>query len=246
MGTSRRYQSKVLLGGRRTALKGLVIGLWGMGLAPPGTTLAQQNLDRAALETPGTTSAPVWRTGPPSFAERTLEPGTLRRMRSGGFVLYLRHGETQNDRVDQVPVDIKNCATQRVLSDEGRATARRVGAAIARARIPITTLVSSPMCRTIETAQLAFGRMPETDSLLMYSAQLTSQQKLPRVDALREWLSRPPPPGANVVLVAHGPNLMDLIGYFPKEGVLVVFEPKGSSFTYLGSVAPAQWPQLVP
>ncbi len=239
-------QLKFRVGSRRGAVRALLMGLWAMGLAPAQTALAQPGADRSEPEPSGAPSNPIWRANPKDFQEKPLSSDTLRRLRSGGFVLYLRHGETQNDRVDQLPVDLKNCATQRLLSDEGRATARRVGAAIARARIPVTTLVSSPMCRTVETAQLAFGRRPETDSLLMYTAQLSSQQKLPRVDALRDWLSRPPAVGANVVLVAHGPNLMDLMGYFPKEGVLSVFEPQGSSFTYLGSVAPSQWALLVP
>ena len=181
----------------------------------------------------------------PLFQERPIDAAALAALRSGGFVLYLRHGGTQNDRADQIPVDLDDCETQRGLSDAGRATARLVGAAIQRARIPFGAVYASPFCRTRETARIAFGREPELDPMLMYSAQLTSEQKAPRIVALRTWLTRPVPKGTNRMLVAHGPNLMDLIGYFPKEGVLVVFEPIEGGFRYIGSVASANWAQLL-
>lgn len=52
--------------------------------------------------------------------------------------------------------------------------------------------------------------------------------------------------GRNRLLVAHGPNLMDLMGYFPKEATLVVFRPKGQGrFGYVASILPASWPELL-
>ena len=51
----------------------------------------------------------------------------------------------------------------------------------------------------------------------------------------------------NRLLVAHGPNLMDLMGYFPKEGTLVVLRPRGRGhFDYVASFAPGLWPQVLP
>src|SRR5207247_2594884 len=52
---------------------------------------------------------------------------------------------------------LDECSTQRNLSEEGRAQARRVGAAFAARGIPIGRVLSSQWCRCLETARLAFG-----------------------------------------------------------------------------------------
>ena len=49
------------------------------------------------------------------------------------------------------------------------------------------------------------------------------------------------------LVLAHAPNLMDLMGYFPKEGTLVVFRPLGEAagFEYIASIPAAQWGELL-
>jgi hypothetical protein len=80
----------------------------------------------------------------------------------------------------------------------------------------------------------------------MYTANLTDLEKVPIITQTRRLLSAPVPPGSNRVLVAHAPNLMDLIGYFPREATLIVFRPKGEAgFEYVASIAPSQWPELL-
>ena len=188
-------------------------------------------------------------TRPPArFVEVFATPQTLQSLRAGGFVLYLRHGNTDNTRADRVPsVDLNDCATQRPLTEEGRQVAARVGEAIRKARIPVAEIRISPLCRVRDTVAIAFpGQAAISDKNLMYTANLTDVQKAPIIANTRHLLSAPVPPGSNRVLVAHAPNLMDLIGYFPREATLVVFRPMGAAgFEYVASVAPAQWPELL-
>lgn len=182
------------------------------------------------------------------FAEIPASAELLARLRSGGFVLYLRHGYTDNSRTDRMPgVDLNDCSTQRPLTEEGRQLAKRVGEAIRKAQLPVGEIRISPLCRVKDTTAAAFPGKPVTiDNLLMYTANLTDTQKAPILANTRSLLSAPTAPGGNRVLVAHAPNLMDLIGYFPKEGTLVIFRPKGEAgFEYLGSVAPARWSELL-
>lgn len=184
----------------------------------------------------------------PRFAEIPATPQTILDLRSGGFVLYMRHGLTDNLRADRVPtIDLDDCSTQRPLTAKGRAQAVQVGEAIRKAGIPVGELRISPLCRVKDTAAAAFpGQPPTVDRLLMYTANLTAAQKAPIVAHTRSLLSAPVTPGSNRLLVAHAPNLMDLMGYFPREGTLVVFRPKGAEgFEYVASFAPAQWPDLL-
>ena len=48
-------------------------------------------------------------------------------------------------------------------------------------------------------------------------------------------------------MVAHAPNMADLIGYFVKpEGTVVVIRPTGpNTFEYVASIPPALWTQLL-
>lgn len=183
----------------------------------------------------------------PTFVEKAATPQLLDRIRKGGFVLYLRHGTTDNSRADRTPnVDLDDCATQRPLSDAGRALMRQVGAALREAQLPLGKVLVSPMCRTKESAWLALGKKFEIDEALMYSANMTSEEKKPRIEALKRLLQEPVTPGTNTLLVAHAPNLDDLIGFFVKpEGTLVVFHQGGpDGYEYLASIHPDDWVRL--
>jgi phosphohistidine phosphatase SixA len=218
-----------------------------------GRVIACAALITAALAaTPLRAAEPAAAAAPArSFVEIPATAQTLKALRGGGFVLYLRHGNTDNSRPDRQPaVDLDDCSTQRPLTEEGRVLSANVGEAIRRARIPLAEIRVSPLCRARDSAAAAFpDQERQVDLKLMYTANLTDAQKAPIIAHTRELLSAPPPPASNRLLVAHAPNLMDLIGYFPKEGTLVVFRPLGSGdgagFAYVASIAPALWQTLL-
>lgn len=181
------------------------------------------------------------------FQEVLATPELLQQLQNeGGLVVYMRHGTTDNTRPDRAPsVDLNDCNTQRMLSDAGRELAKQVGAYVKQAKIPLDRPIVSPMCRAKETAELAFGVIA-TDEGLTYSGSMTSAEKVPVLERTKALLSAPVPKGSNRLLVAHAPNLMDIMGYFPKEGTLVVFKPAGEQgFTYLGSIPPTHWDKLL-
>ena len=184
----------------------------------------------------------------PAFVEVMPDRALLAKIRQGGYVLYLRHGYTDNSRADQFPdVDLNDCNTQRLLNDQGRAQMREIGKALRQAKLPLGEILVSPMCRTRESAQLAIGERFTTNEALMYSANMTSAEKRPRLEALARLLAAPVPAGSNRLLIAHAPNLADLIGFFVKpEGTLVVFAPDGpEGFRYLASIPPGRWNELL-
>ncbi len=182
----------------------------------------------------------------PEFVTSRLTGPQLKALRQGGLVLYMRHGTTDSSQPDRVNLDLNDCSTQRQLNDDGRQVARLVGAAIKRLQIPVGEVRASPLCRTRETAQLAFGDKAVADPLLLYTSHLTTVQKQPIIENTRKYLSEPVPAGTNRVLVAHGPNMADVMGYFVKpEGTVVVLQPRGQGkFDYLASITPDQWAGL--
>lgn len=184
---------------------------------------------------------------PVPFVEKPVTRTLFNQLRSGGYVLYMRHGNTDKSRPDRAPqVDLNDCSTQRPLTAEGREVAARVGKYIREARIPVGEVLSSPLCRAKESAGATFGHF-EIEMNLMYSSNMTDAEKIPVNKKTRELLSKPVPANTNRFIVAHAPNLMDVMGYFPKiEGTVVVFRPGGEKgFEYLGSIAPEQWQALL-
>jgi len=188
-------------------------------------------------------------TGTTKFVEKPATRETLNQLRRGGYVLYLRHGYTDNTKPDRATgVDLDDCSTQRPLTPDGIKIAARVGEAIRQAKIPIGEIRISPLCRVKVTVAQAFPGMPYTaDVNLMYTANFTDVEKAPIIANTRRLLSAPVAADTNRLLIAHAPNLMDLIGYFPKEATLVIFRPKGeqAGFDYIASIPPALWAELL-
>ena len=79
----------------------------------------------------------------------------------GGHAVLLRHAVTDTGVGDPPGFRLGVCATQRNLSEQGRSDARRLGEELRARRVPVAGLLSSPWCRCLDTARLAFGRDAE-------------------------------------------------------------------------------------
>lgn len=156
-------------------------------------------------------------------------------LRDGGLVLYLRHTAT-DDAPDGEPT--APCVEQRGLTDEGRTQARSIGAALTQLDVPIGRVVASPFCRTVETAELAFGAAETDEALLPIAAGESTA-------AVRELLSEEPRGGTNTVMVGHISNVRPAADVTPEEGGTVVFRPDGSGrFLVVAEVGPGGWQRL--
>jgi phosphohistidine phosphatase SixA len=157
----------------------------------------------------------------------------VERLREGGYVVTFRHAATDSG-VDTT-ADLSDCSRQRNLDAEGRRQSREIGRAFERLDIPVGRVLASPFCRTRDTAELAFGRVEPTRSLL--SVEFFSSPEEGRRKGLRRLLRAEPPDGTNTVLVTHGSAILDAIGAEPEEGDAVIVDP-GSGKRGYAVVAP--------
>jgi broad specificity phosphatase PhoE len=163
----------------------------------------------------------------PARADESL----WRALQQGGHVLYIRHALTTPGFGDPPEFEVADCATQRNLSDEGRAQAQRMGAALRSREVPIGEVLSSPWCRCVETAKLAFGRAQTWDALSnLHARQENADQQ---VRELRPRIARHQGKD-NLVLVAHGSVAVALIGERPAMGEILVLEPEPPGFRVVG------------
>jgi broad specificity phosphatase PhoE len=159
-------------------------------------------------------------------------------LKGGGQVVMLRHAQTTPGVGDPEGMRLDDCGTQRNLSDEGRAHARRLGQAFRTHEVTVGLLLSSPWCRCVDTAQLAFGQAPEIAPALgnLFGR---SERAAAQLAELKPLAGRRPSNG-NTVLVSHGSTIASLTGVSPDMGEMVVLTPQGNGrFTVAGRlVAP--------
>jgi phosphohistidine phosphatase SixA len=185
-----------------------------------------------------TTAAP---SVPPSQGERLVSA-----LRRGGHVIYFRHTATDWAQDDEDPVDLSDCDTQRNLAPAGRRQARAIGAAIERLDIPIGPVLSSPFCRALDTARLAFGRArPEAGLENLENAESDAEGER-RTGRLRHLLAAAPRGRTNRVLTGHGYNIQAVReGTGTEEGDAEIFRPRrGNGFALVATVTPAEWQEL--
>jgi phosphohistidine phosphatase SixA len=152
----------------------------------------------------------------------------------------LRHSITDLSQNDSNPIVVGDCTTQRNLSEKGRAQARAIGKAFKAMHIPVGRVMSSPYCRTSETATLAFGST-KPFAPLYYSFRLPKAEASKVAAELRQALSRPPAHGTNTVMVGHVSNARDVAGVWPKtEGGGIVFSPGANGFQVIGTFSAAE------
>jgi len=155
-------------------------------------------------------------------------------LRAGGHVLYIRHSQTTPGFGDPPGFKLEDCSTQRNLSDEGRAQARRMGKALRARGVPIGEVLSSPWCRCVETAQLAFGRAKVWTPLSNLHARQENAEK--QVRALRPRIAAHAG-DENLVLVAHGSVASALIGEHLATGEILVLKPQPPGFRVVGRLS---------
>jgi broad specificity phosphatase PhoE len=139
-------------------------------------------------------------------------------LKDGGQVVLIRHAITTPGVGDPDGMQLDDCRTQRNLTDEGRQHARQVGAAFRARGIPVERVLTSPWCRCIETAQLAFGKAGRSDALGNLFGRYENRER--QVAQLRKIASEAPK--ANLVLVTHGSTIAALTGISPGTGEMVV------------------------
>jgi phosphohistidine phosphatase SixA len=165
------------------------------------------------------------------------ESPLFRELRSGGVILYMRHSLTDPDQKDGPKANFEDCSWQRNLTEKGRAQAKEIGESLSVLKLPIESVIASPMCRAMETARLAFGRAtPELDLQRFIRRPDDSID----VSPITKFFTRAPSPGRIVAIVGHE---HPALGFQPmlQEGEAVVIRPKANQFEVVGRISPEQW-----
>jgi phosphohistidine phosphatase SixA len=164
----------------------------------------------------------------------------VRALQDGGHVLVIRHA-TADAEINRQEL-LRSCLIQRNLTEAGRAQARAIGDGVRALKIPIGDVRSSPMCRTRDTARLAFGRATLDRDLVSPGVIGTEADDERRAEDLRAMVADLPPAGENTVLVTHTGNIGAALGEETvAEGETLVY---GEGGRLVGRVPAEKWAEL--
>ena len=155
-------------------------------------------------------------------------------LRQGGLLLFIRHANAPGVG-DPPGFRIDDCATQRNLSDRGRAQAVAVGERLRGDGIRWASVQSSRWCRCLDTARLAFGMVEPFD--------LLNSSFAGRPDAtpdLRRHLLSLPRDGANRVYVTHMVNIMALLNANTADAEIVVARINADAIQPIANLRPPE------
>jgi phosphohistidine phosphatase SixA len=144
-------------------------------------------------------------------------------LRDGAGVVLMRHGATSGGAGDPDGFRLDDCATQRSLTEKGRADAKAAGEQIRAQKVPVGKILSSQWCRCRDTAALmALG--PVDVSETFSNAYTFSNRRDELTKGARAVIASWKGPGV-LIVVTHGANILPLTGFQPAEGEMVVVEP---------------------
>jgi phosphohistidine phosphatase SixA len=143
----------------------------------------------------------------------------------GGHVALIRHGNAPPGYGGDPPgFRFDDCKTQRNLDDKGRAQGKALGDAFRSHGVRVDRVLSSPVCRCMDTASLmAVGNVESSWALVP-----DRDPNRPRFRELKEIVSTWRGPGT-LVLVSHGYTIEPLIGIIPDQAEVVVLRPTPGS-----------------
>lgn len=167
----------------------------------------------------------------PAMAE---EAALWKNLRTEGHFILVRHALAPGTG-DPATFTLGDCATQRNLSDEGRAQATRIGERFRANGIETARVMSSQWCRCLDTAH-ALGLGPVEELPLANSFFRQPDRAKQQTQALNAWLASQDL-GRVTVLVTHQVNITALTGIYPSSGELVFIHiDRGGEVTVLGTL----------
>ena len=172
-----------------------------------------------------------------AFGGARADPAAEAALRAGGVVLVMRHALAPGT-FDPPGFRLADCSTQRNLSDEGRAQASRSGAWFMARGLTPARVRSSPWCRCVDTATLAFGSA-EVWAALSSPTGASESARRARLAELQRALAAVPPAGFEV-WVTHQFVITDLVGAATGSGEGLVLRADGKGMP----MQVANWPAV--
>jgi phosphohistidine phosphatase SixA len=160
----------------------------------------------------------------PSMSSADTEGDIWGKLKNGGLVVLMRHTHTSVKDTKPLLRD-PSCVRERNLSETGKKEAARIGKMFATKGVPVSKVLTSPYCRTMDTAKIAFGSSQPVEFLTVLEA-LPWEQAEENTVKLTQKIGSYSGSG-NLVLVTHAPNINAISFETVEMGAFLVLQPAG-------------------
>lgn len=169
----------------------------------------------------------------PSVSFSDTEDEIWGKLKNGGLVVLMRH--TSVIKEHNPLLRDPSCLKERKLSEKGKKEAARIGEKFATKGVPVYKVLTSPFCRTTDTATVAFGSAQPVEFLSVLEA-FPQVQAEAYTDQLTQLIGSYSGNG-NLILVTHAPNINAVSFEIVEMGAFLVLQPMGNSeFEEIGKI----------
>ena len=149
-----------------------------------------------------------------------LNKNLLNQLEDGEKLIFIRHAYAPGSG-DPNNFILKDCSTQRNLSEDGRKQAQQIGEFFRKNKIKIDRVLSSEWCRCKETAKIAFKDFLTNNFLNSFYSSKYAKNKDMQIDALNNYIKKFKS-NKNLILVTHYVLIYEVLNYAPSSGEIVV------------------------
>ena len=195
----------------------------------------------------------------PSKTHGAKGPALYEKLQQGGYIIYFRHNHREKAQDTRLFDALAHLTETEIvhptykdglcLSEYGEKQNWYLSRVFSALALPIGKVISSPICRCVQTAEGIFGRVDELDYDMIYKTILP-QDKIDEIYARRrEALEQLPAAGTNTVVVAHSSPSLHAVGLnVPElvEGGAVVLKPEeNGEIHFVTMLKPRDWIHLL-
>ena len=155
----------------------------------------------------------------------------INSLKEGGKLIFIRHAHAPGND-DPENFTLKNCSSQRNLSQEGINQSKKIGLFFTRNKIKIDKVLSSEWCRCKDTAKYAFNDYKTFDALNSFYNVRFAKNKSKQIKDLKKYISRWNSK-KNLVLVTHFVVISETLDVESASGEIIVSD---KNFNIISSI----------
>ncbi len=169
----------------------------------------------------------------PSISFSETGENIWKKLKNGGLVVLMRHTSTTKE--GSPLVRDPSCLKETQLSAKGKKEAARAGELFTTKGIPVNKVLTSPYCRTTDTAKIAFSQGQPAEFLTLLETLPLDQAEV-NTEQLKHEISSYSGNG-NLVLITHAPNINAVSFEIVEMGEFLVLQPLGEDeFDEIGKI----------
>ena len=157
---------------------------------------------------------------------------TLNSLQEGNKIIFIRHAIAPGNG-DPENFNIKDCSTQRNLSESGIKQSKKIGLFFKNNKIKIDKVLSSEWCRCKDTAKYAFKNFETFSALNSFYDERFAKNETKQINDLKKYVKKWNS-DKNLVLVTHFVVISSILNTVSSSGEIIISD---KNFNIIGSVS---------